>query len=850
MRFVPAGSTHVDDPIVTGGELEAAVRAARLELARVEARRDAARTELATMTWRVHRLSNVWRSPVSTATWVMVRALRAIRRSLSTHRPFRWLPTLHHGWRHYRTSVRRLRDEHPYEQSSSHGQVDAIRWIGPVSVPHTRHALFAHPDSRIAYRLPETPGGGRLVADCLVHPAAWGRFRSELTFTVTASCPATAWVESRTLTVNPSRFVADRAWRPLSIDLPDSSCPELLVTLETTGGPDGMAWSLWGEPRIEWSRPREERRRLRNAAWTRLRDHGPRAVVADLRSREHGELVAATYRRWIEQHSPSNADLIRMRERVAAFEWRPLVSIITPVYNTEPRWLRAAVESVRRQAYPHWELCLADDRSTRADTRAALDELEDDDRIKIVRLEHNGGISTASNAALRLARGELIALLDHDDELAPEALFEVVRHFNAHPEADVVYSDEDKLEGESRRCDPYFKPDWSPELFLSFMYSCHLMTFRRRVVEAIGGFRSEFDGAQDYDLLLRVMAGGHRIDHLPGVLYHWRKTGESTASAGAAKPWAADAGRRAVAAHLHATDRAADVVAGPLPGLYRVRHRIEGAPLVSIVIPTRGKTRALGRTGTDLLTNCLRSLAERTEYRPIEVILVADQPLSPGAAAAAAALDHRVIEYRDPGPFNFSRKINVGVRASAGPLVLLLNDDVEAIDPGWLSALIEFGRQPAIGAVGAKLLYPDGRLQHVGLLLGVAGVAAHAFHQHPGHSPGYAGSNIVIRNCSAVTAACMLTRRDVFDRVGGFDENLKVDFNDVDYCLKVREQGYRIVFTPYAELRHHESASFGSRTQDPIEIERMRKRWGDAVRRDPYYSPFLTHSRPDFTLDA
>ena len=365
---------------------------------------------------------------------------------------------------------------------------------------------------------------------------------------------------------------------------------------------------------------------------------------------------------------------------------------------------RLASESAR-QVYPHWELCLADDQSTRPDTLAVLDELAGDARIRIARLDRNGGISAASNAALRLARGELVAFLDHDDELAAQALFEVVRHFNAHPQADVVYSDEDKLEPEGHRSDPYFKPDWSPELFLSFMYSCHLMTVRRPVVDAVGGFRSEFDSAQDYDLLLRVMARGHRIDHVPGVLYHWRKTEASTALAGAAKPWAADAGRRALEAHLHSTGQAADVVGGPFPGLYRVRHRIAGAPRVSIVIPTRGKTRALGRARGDLLTNCLRSIVERTDYRPIEVVLVSDHPLPPEAAAVAAHIDHRVVEYRDSGPFNFSRKINIGVRASSGSLILLLNDDIEAIDPGWLSAMVEFGQQPNIGAVGAKLLY-------------------------------------------------------------------------------------------------------------------------------------------------
>jgi GT2 family glycosyltransferase len=334
-------------------------------------------------------------------------------------------------------------------------------------------------------------------------------------------------------------------------------------------------------------------------------------------------------------------------------------------------------------------------------------------------------------------------------------------------------------------------------------------------------------------------------------LYHWRKADRSTARSGAAKPWAQDAGRRALEAHLRATARSAEVVPGRLPGLFRVRHRIAGEPLVSIVIPTRGITRTLEGTGLDLLTTCLRSIIGKTTYRAFEIVLVVDQgQLAPGAAAALEGSTHRIVDYRAPGTFNFSRKINAGVAAAAGSHVLLLNDDIEVIEPEWLTAMLEFSQQEPIGAVGAKLYYPDGRLQHVGLLMGVDGVAAHAFHQHAGTNPGYAASNIVVRNCAAVTAACMLTRRDVFDRVGGFDEALAVDFNDVDYCLRVRREGLRIVYTPYAELYHHESASFGTRTQNADELALMRARWGDAVREDPYYNPHLTRTRPDYSLDV
>jgi GT2 family glycosyltransferase len=382
------------------------------------------------------------------------------------------------------------------------------------------------------------------------------------------------------------------------------------------------------------------------------------------------------------------------------------------------------------------------------------------------------------------------------------------------------------------------------------MYTCHLMVVRRALLDDVGGMRSAFDGAQDYDLLLRLAARTDRIRHLPGVLYHWRKTETSTAQAGAAKPWALDAGRRAIEACLQERGTRGEVVATPYSGLYRVRYAIDGEPLVSIVIPTRGRTRLLESRGVDILTNCLRSLAARTAWPHFEVVVVADGGMvSESAEHALRDLRHALVAYDAPGPFNFSRKVNAGVAASSGAHVLLLNDDTEARDPDWLTAMLELSAQPAIGAVGAKLLYPGGRLQHAGILLGVAGVAAHAFHQSPGDHPGYAGSNIVIRNVAAVTAACMLTRREVFDRVGGFDETLAVDFNDVDYCLKVRAAGYRIVYTPYAELTHHESASFGNRIQSPQEQRRMQERWGHAVRVDPYYHPELSHSRPDFSID-
>ncbi len=469
-----------------------------------------------------------------------------------------------------------------------------------------------------------------------------------------------------------------------------------------------------------------------------------------------------------------------------------------------------------------------------------------------------------------------MALLDHDDELRPEALAEVVRHFNARPDADVFYSDEDKLDMSGTRCDPYFKPDWSPEHFESCMYTCHFMVIRRSVVDEVGGFRTGYEGAQDYDLLLRIIdrpgdRPGDRPDretpsratrgretmvhHIPRILYHWRKLPESTASAGLAKPWALDAGRLALEDHVRRTALDADVLPGGAPGVFRVRRRIRGTPLVSLIIPTAGRPRTAGGKTIDLLAQAIRSVVDKTAYEHVELVLVLSGDQTTGTLPetterALAGTRHRVVRLERLGLFNFSASINAGAAAAGGEHLLLFNDDLEVISPEWLSAMLEYSQDPDVGAVGPKLLYPDGRLQHVGIVLGVAGVAAHAFHQHSGVSPGYGGSAMMVRNYSAVTGACLMTRTAVFQEVGGFDERLPTDFNDVDYCLRLRSAGYRVVYTPWAQLYHHESASFGVRQHDLGELSEMRRRWAAVIDNDPYYNPHLTRDFPDYRIDA
>ena len=434
-----------------------------------------------------------------------------------------------------------------------------------------------------------------------------------------------------------------------------------------------------------------------------------------------------------------------------------------------------------------------------------------------------------------------------------------MRHLNARPDADVIYSDEDKLDMRGERCDVFFKPDWSPEHFLSCMYTCHLMVVRRTLLNGIGGFRTGYEGAQDYDLLLRLMERTARIDHIPRVLYHWRKLPQSTASAGQTKPWALDAGRLAVEDYVKRNGIDADVVPGARAGVIprapahprsaaRVHHHPNGRPA----------PRHRRHSQWTSLANAISSVVRKTAYDAYEFIIVADDAgVAPTTAQALEGTRHSVLRFTRLGLFNFSAKINAGAAAAAGEHLLLFNDDLEAISPDWMSAMLEYSQDPAIGAVGAKLLYPDGRLQHIGMVLGVAGLAAHAFHQHPGVSAGYAGSAIMARNYSAVTAACMMTRRKAFDEVGGFDERFPTDFNDVDYCLRLRRAGYRVVFTPWAQLYHHESASFGVRRQDLDGTRRdatpvgRRHRSRSVLQSEPDPGlPRLSPSMPDLAVAA
>lgn len=519
-----------------------------------------------------------------------------------------------------------------------------------------------------------------------------------------------------------------------------------------------------------------------------------------------------------------------IKQQAATFRYQPLISIVMPVHNTPPDVLEDTLGSLRAQLYRSWELCVADDASTSIETIAVLDRFAAlDDRIRVQRLVDNVGIARASNAALAMATGPFVALLDHDDLLLPEALFEVVALLNEHPDLDFVYSDEDKLDEHGNLSTPFFKPSWSPDLHLCVNYVTHFAVYRRTVLEAVGGFREGLDGSQDYDLSLRVSEVTDRIGHVAKPIYTWRMVSGSAAVSHDAKPYALAAARRALSDALERRGFPGRVDEGLVPGTWRPRYLQGGTPTVSVLIPTRN--------GKAMLERCLDGLRDRTAYQALEVIVIDNGSDDPDTLSYLDELDARVVRY--PYTFNYARQMNLAAAAASGELLLFLNNDMEILEPTWLDAMVEHGRRSEVGAVGARLLFPSGRPQHEGVFVGFGGGCAGNV-----DFGGYFGLGLLERDCTAVTAACMLMRPGVFQQVGGFEERLRVAFNDVDLCLRIRQRGYRIVYTPHAELVHAESASRGS--LHPMEDEHFFvRRWGQPDELpDPFYNPNFDPVRP------
>lgn len=551
------------------------------------------------------------------------------------------------------------------------------------------------------------------------------------------------------------------------------------------------------------------------------------------------------YADWVREHDTLHpSDFDGMAAVYAGLERRPLVSVVMPVFDPPEDALRAAIESVRAQVYAEWELCIADDASTEPHVGRVLSEYERlDDRIRVVHRGDNGGISAASNTALESAHGELVALLDHDDLLRPHSLLLCVLPFLDDPRVGFVYSDADRVDEDGHPISHYFKPDWSPALILCQNYLCHLSVIRADLVREVGGFRSEYDGSQDWDLNLRVVERlpPEGIVHVPHVLYHWRAIPGSVASQGIeAKPYAADAARRAVEGHLTRTGRGGYVL--PVVDHQSVRFFVSSrAPRVTAVIPSTGRP--------DLLEPCLDGLLSRTTYDELDVVVAVDEnaredpPTRRFLAELSARPQVRVYAY-PTRPFNYARTVNEAVAVTSSPLVLLLNDDTEVVYEDWLDAMVGYAQEERVGAVGGMLVYPDGTVHSAGMLVGARSIAENRYHRRQASVNGYANRARLPQDLTAVVGTAMLVRRDAFDEVSGLDISFPVAYNDVDFCLKLRRAGWRVVYVPDAILIHKGSASYGSHQrgreeEHMLDAERLEARWGAALLEDPMHNPNL-----------
>ena len=542
----------------------------------------------------------------------------------------------------------------------------------------------------------------------------------------------------------------------------------------------------------------------------------------------------------------------RQEEECTAFPRDIKFSVLVPLYNTPEKFLKEMIESVQAQTYKNWELCLADGSDAE---HASVGDIckkyaEADKRIKYEKLEKNFGISENTNACIRMATGEYIALFDHDDLLHPSALYEVMKAI-CEQNADYIYTDENTFSKEPHDAyNPHFKPDFSPDTLRSYNYICHLSVFSRKLLDSVGYFRSEYDGSQDYDLILRLTEKAKKVWHIRKALYYWRAHKDSVAQDVGAKPYTITAAKNALAAHLERCGLKGEVLDSSVPTTYHIKYKTEGNPLISIIIPNKDHT--------DDLDVCIKSLYKRSSYKNFEIIIVENNSTEKDTFEYYEKLKQKhenikIVTWS--GEFNYSAINNFGASSARGEYILLLNNDVEIINDGCLEEMLMFASRKDVGAVGAKLYYSDGTVQHAGIILGLGGVAGHA-HKHFGRNdPGYAARASIAQNLTACTAACLMMRREVFDEVGGLDERLAVAFNDVDLCMKIRQKGYLIVFTPYAELYHYESKSRGRENSAEKmerfldEIRYFEKKWQRQLNDgDPYYNPNLTLTREDFSL--
>lgn len=558
------------------------------------------------------------------------------------------------------------------------------------------------------------------------------------------------------------------------------------------------------------------------------------------------------YNVWRKKYIPNARKL--KKQRAEKLDYEPCISIIVPTYKTPEKFLKEMIDSVRNQSYENWELCIGDGSVTEDTVKNVVESYQKKDkRIKMLCLSENLGIAGNTNAALSIATGDYIALLDHDDILAPDALYEVVKWMNEHykDETDVIYTDEDKVSFDLKDYfEPHFKSDYNLDLIRSNNYICHLFVAGKSIVDQVGGFRKEYDGSQDYDFILRCIEQSKHVEHVPKVLYHWRCHPGSTAANQESKMYCYEAGKRAIEDHLKRMgEDDCQVVMTEHLGFYHVIYPIREQKKVSIIIPNKDQK--------EILERCIESIIQKTDYKNYEIIIVENNSTTNEIFEYYKTIEQRenirVVIWKDK--FNYSAINNFGVRYANGEYLLFLNNDIEVIRENWLSEMLANVQRKEVGIVGAKLLYPDNMVQHAGVIIGMGGIAGHPLSRHPADDCGYFARGIIQQNLNAVTAACMLTKKEVYEKVNGFEEKLAVAFNDIDLCLKVRKAGYLIVYDSEALLYHHESISRGKedtlekRNRFEGEVDYMAKKWKDVLEKgDEYYNPNLSLLSGNFEL--
>ena len=568
-----------------------------------------------------------------------------------------------------------------------------------------------------------------------------------------------------------------------------------------------------------------------------------------IRLHERFEPEEVPYGPWYRAYIPTEETLETQRKQ--KFDYSPLISIAVPAYQTPVEFLRQMIESLIVQTYSNWELCIVNASPDNEEMQKVLAEYSaGDSRVRFCNLKENLGIAENTNRAFAMTKGEFVGLLDHDDLLAPNALYEIVKILQDHPQADALYTDEDKVTTElDEHFQPHLKPDFNLDLLRSNNYICHFFVVRKSIVEKAGGFRKEFDGAQDYDFIFRCTENAGEVLHVPEILYHWRTHKASTADNPASKMYAFEAGKRAIEAHLERTGTEGEVSHTQDLGFYRVKYPVQGKPLVSVIIPNKDEK--------ETLQTCLEMLEKNTGYQNFEIIIVENNSTTDEIFRYYKELsgNRKIHLLRWGKEFNYSAINNFAVAHAKGEYLLFLNNDVKSINPDWLEEMLGVCQRPEVGGVGAKLIYPDNTIQHAGCVIGVGGIAGHMFVDMPADRTGYLHKASLLQDMSAVTAACLLMKKEVFEQAGGFTEELAVAFNDVDLCLKVRKNGYLIVYDPYAKLYHMESKTRGAEDSKEkvrrfqTEIEYMRCHWIDILKNgDPCYNKNLSLTKWNYSL--